>query len=127
MLLLAALALTCTALVPATSASAQAPLIWHAGWFAKTMCYQDAREFATSALTRYGYRKVYSPPNAVVGSNGSTIVEVSFAPAQTSWSPSKFSKVYFTVTATSNVSRSAELGRNNVRSMIVAQRYFDTC
>jgi hypothetical protein len=125
--LLAALAVMCTALVPATRASAQAPLSWHSGWFVKTICYRDAREIASSALDRHGYRTVYTPPNAVVGSNGSTIVEVSYAPAQTSYSPNAFSKVHFTVTAMSNVSSSAELGRNRVRQTIVAQRYFDTC
>ncbi|WP_188194744.1 hypothetical protein [Nonomuraea sp. SYSU D8015] len=126
-LLLAALAVVCTALVPATRASAQAPLSWHSGWFVKSICYSDARQIASSALNRHGYRTVYTPPNAVVGSNGSTIVEVSYAPAQTSYSPNDFSRVYFTVTGTSNVSSAAELGRNRVRQSIVAQRYFDTC
>ncbi|MBF8189066.1 hypothetical protein ITP53_25690, partial [Nonomuraea sp. K274] len=48
----------------------------HSGWFAKEMCHRDARKFAASALNDNGYRTVYTPPNAVVGSNGSTIVEV---------------------------------------------------
>ncbi|WP_214414048.1 hypothetical protein [Sphaerisporangium fuscum] len=127
-LLLAASAVACAALVPAAAtASAQAPLVWHSGWFVKSMCYQDARQFSSSALTRNGFRTEYTPPNAVVGGNGSTIVVVSYAPAQTSYSPSSFSKVYFTVTATSNVSSSAELARNRVRQSIVGQTYFDGC
>ncbi|GGL16631.1 hypothetical protein Sme01_36700 [Sphaerisporangium melleum] len=126
-LVLAALAVAGAALVPAATASAQAPLLWHAGWFVKNMCYKDARSFASSALNNNGYRTAYTPPNAVVGSNGSTIVEVSYAPAQTSYSPAKFSKIYFTVTATSNVSSSAETARNKVRQSIVNMTYIDYC
>ncbi|MET7331754.1 hypothetical protein [Nonomuraea sp. NPDC005650] len=123
--------LAAVAVAAVTSATtgeiAKAPMSWHSGWFVKNMCYKDARSFAKTALSRNGYNTVFTPPNAVLGSNGSTIVEVSYAPAQTSYNPGQFAKVHFTVTATSNDSKSAENARNRVRENIVRAQYIDTC
>ncbi|WP_049556283.1 hypothetical protein [Nonomuraea sp. SBT364] len=126
-------ALTATAIATLTAGGvvtetkSAAPLSWHSGWFVKEMCYKDARSFATSALNQHGYRTAYTPPNAVLGSNGTTMVEVSYAPAQTSYNPGSFSRIHFTVTAISNSSSSAEHARNRVRERIVNKRYFDHC
>ncbi|MEU4547683.1 hypothetical protein [Nonomuraea dietziae] len=103
------------------------PLSWHSGWFVKNMCYKDARTFARKALERHGFRAIYTPPNAVLGSNNTTIVEVSYAPAQTSYRPHDFANIHFTVTATSNSSSAAENGRNRVRESIVKTSYYDDC
>ncbi|MBE3010911.1 hypothetical protein IL992_17185 [Microbispora sp. NEAU-D428] len=122
----AATASTASAATTATTTSA-APLAWHSGYFTKTMCYKDARSFAQGALRRYGYAVAYNPPNAVLGTDGTTTVEVSFAPAQTSYNPNTFAKINFTVTAISNSSSLAENARNRVRESIVKQVYFDYC
>ncbi|MCC5581127.1 hypothetical protein IMZ11_36510 [Microtetraspora sp. AC03309] len=134
----AAIAVASSAIIPASAATAStaatttttmsaAPLAWHSGYFTKSICYKDARSFAQSALRRYGYAIAYNPPNAVLGTDGTTTVEVSFAPAQTSYNPNTFSKVNFTVTAISNTSSLAENARNRVRENIVKQVYFDYC
>ncbi|MGW5263927.1 hypothetical protein ACWEQG_23400 [Microbispora sp. NPDC004025] len=138
----AAIAVASSAIIPASAATAStatattatatattstASLAWHSGYFTKSMCYKDARSFAQSALRGRGYTVVYNPVNAVLGTNGTTAVEVSFAPAQTSYNPNTFSKVNFTVTAISNTSSLAETARNSVRESIVKQVYFDYC
>jgi hypothetical protein len=140
-LMLAAVAVVFSAIIPATAATATAtaatttattttaaPLIWHSGSFVKRLCYNSARSFAQSALKRNGFRVEFNPPNAVVGSNGSTIVEVSYAPA-TNYNSSNQVDVQFVVTGVSNTSSLAENGRNSVRASIVNQKaiYFDTC
>ncbi|MEV5500876.1 hypothetical protein AB0M50_36335 [Nonomuraea fuscirosea] len=127
-----ALVATVSALVTGSAVSDDkrpnaAPLAWHSGWFVKTMCYKDARKFSQEALTYHGYRTAYTPPNAVLGSNGTTMVEVSYAPAQTSYNPAQFAKIHFTVTGISNSSSSAETARNRVRERIVKKSYYDTC
>ncbi|WP_214317388.1 hypothetical protein [Nonomuraea sediminis] len=106
-----------------------ATLAWHAGYFAKNMCPKDARSFAKRALENNSFVAIYTTPNAVLGRSGdwTTMVEVSYTPAQTNYSPNQISPVYFTVTGTSADSSSAESGRNRVRESIVKQRYFDTC
>ncbi|MEN3538082.1 hypothetical protein AAH991_23405 [Microbispora sp. ZYX-F-249] len=123
----AATASTATTATTATATTSTASLAWHSGYFTKNMCYKDARSFAQSALRGRGYTVVYNPANAVLGTNGTTAVEVSFAPAQTSYNPGTFSKVNFTVTAISNTSSLAETARNSVRESIVKQVYFDYC
>ena len=136
----AAIAAVSSAITPASAATAgtaattttatttaAAPLAWHSGYFTKKMCYKDARSFSQYALRKYGYTIAYNPPNAVLGTNGTTTVEVSFAPAQTSYKLNTFSNVYFTVTAISNDSSLAENARNRVRESIVKQVYFDYC
>ncbi|WP_329429488.1 hypothetical protein OG339_12845 [Streptosporangium sp. NBC_01495] len=128
-LMLAAIVVVFSVTIPATATATtiNAPLSWHSGFFVKNICYEDARSFSQGALKRHGYRTVYNPPNAVLGSNGTTIVEVSYAPAQTSYRPGTIAKVHFTVTAVSNTSSLAEIARNRVRESIVRQGYFDYC
>ncbi|MEU6425482.1 hypothetical protein ABZ860_06245 [Microbispora sp. NPDC046973] len=104
-----------------------APLSAHWGYFTKNMCYKDAPGFARTALRGAGYKVVNNPPNAVLGSNGTTIVEVAFAPAQTSYNPRDFSTIHFNVTAISSDGNNAEYARNRVRESIVKQTYLDYC
>ncbi|MFI7125798.1 hypothetical protein ACIBQ1_08895 [Nonomuraea sp. NPDC050153] len=109
------------------AATTRAALSWHTGWFVKTMCYKDTRSFTQTALSRNGFRTVATPPNAVLGSDDNTLVEVSYAPAQTSYQPNQFARVHFTVTAMSNNPSAAQVARNRVRENIQKQRYIDTC
>ncbi|MEV4580223.1 hypothetical protein AB0K16_43950 [Nonomuraea jabiensis] len=126
-LVLAATAVATVTSAATEAATTRAALSWHSGWFVKTMCYKDTRSFAQSALGRNGYKTVATPPNAVLGSDDSTLVEVSYAPAQTSYHPNQFARVHFTVTAMSNDSGAARAARDRVRENIQKQRYIDTC
>ncbi|MFI6738884.1 hypothetical protein ACIBI9_38670 [Nonomuraea sp. NPDC050451] len=126
------LVLAATAVATVTSAATEAAtnkaaLSWHSSWFVKTMCYKDTRSFAQNALSRNGFKTAATPPNAVLASDNSTVVEVSYAPAQTSYHPNQFARVQFTVTAMSNDSNAARTARNRVRENIQKQRYIDTC